>query len=155
MLQIFIWLESTGLARAVGESLYMTAWLSAIHLIGFSLVMSGGFIWNLRATGLLLSVAPPESIARSARRLLVTGLTISLPTGLALFAPRASDIAPSSVFQLKMGLLVLAATFQLILTAVVLSRPTPSAASLRASGALGLMLWLSLAVTACWFILFE
>lgn len=151
----FTWLESTGLARTVGESLSVTAWLSAIHLIGFSLVMSSGVIWNLRAVGVLLSAVPPQAIARPARYLLTAGLAVSLLTGFALFAPRASGIAPSGVFQLKMGLLVVVSIFQLNLNALVLSRPTFSTVSLRTSGVLGLALWLSLAGTACWFILFE
>jgi len=58
--QFFIWLEATGLVRAVGESLPVTAWLSAIHVAGFTVVMkrmpeqsgpktpSGRFGWRAR-----------------------------------------------------------------------------------------------------------
>lgn len=155
MQQIFVWLESTGLARAVGESLWTTAWLSAFHLIGFTLVMSSGLIWNLSAARFLLSTVPTQSIARPARRFLIAGLTISLLTGFALFAPRASHTAPTAVFQLKMLFLVLATGCQLILNMTVLHEREISAVSLRVCGVVGLLLWLSLAVTACWFILFE
>lgn len=155
MQQLFAWLESTGLAQTVGESLPITAWLSAVHLIGFTLVMSAALIWNLRAAGLLLTELPTQAIARPAFRLLAAGLTISLLTGFALFAPRASYTAPSDVFQLKMALLLLAAIYQLTLNSNVLRRSTFSTPWLRASGVLGLVLWLSLATTACWFILFE
>ncbi len=155
MQQLFDWLESTGLARTVGESLSITAWLSATHLIGFTLVMGGGLIWNLRAAGLVLSGAPVQSVARPALRLVVVGLLISLLTGLALFAPRASYTATNGVFQLKMALLLLAATYQLMLNAREIPRLTSSALWLRTSGLVGLALWLSLAITACWFILFE
>ncbi|NIO40677.1 MAG: hypothetical protein GTO41_11155 [Burkholderiales bacterium] len=153
--QLFVWLESTALARTVGESLSITAWLSAIHMIGFTLVMSGALIWNLHASGALLPDAPTKSIARTAARLLALGLTVSLITGFALFAPRASYTAPNGVFQLKMALLLAAMIFQFAINLSVLRRPTTSVASLRANGVLGAMLWVSLAITACWFILFE
>lgn len=77
------------------------------------------------------------------------------PDQFALFAPRAPYTAPNSVFQLKMTLLLAAAIYQLAVNLAVLRRPTISVTSLRASGVLGVMLWVALAITACWFILFE
>jgi hypothetical protein len=154
-MRLFDWLESTALAHTVGESLWITASLSATHLIGFTLVMSAGLVWNLRAAGALLAGSPLPSIARPARRFLLTGLGISLVTGFALFAPRASYTAPSGVFQLKLTLILLAASLQLGVNTAVLRSGPPAAAWLRPSGILGLALWLSLAGTACYFILFE
>lgn len=154
-MQLFAWLESTTLARTVGESLSLTAWLSAAHLIGFTLVMSGGLICNLRASGALLTSQPTESIARPAIRVLATGLAISLLTGFALFAPRASYTALGGVFQLKMALLLAAASYQLSLNRAVLRRLDFKPSLLHASGVMGLLLWISLALVACWFILFE
>lgn len=154
-MELFSWLESTGLARTVGESLSITAWLSAIHLVGFTLVMSAGVVWNLHATGVVLAGAPSKTVAGNAARLLALGLTISLLTGFALFAPRASYTAPNGVFQLKMALLLAAAIYQFAINLFVLRRRTVAPYSLRASGLLGAMLWVALAITACWFILFE
>jgi hypothetical protein len=154
-MQFFTWLESTGLARTVGESLMVTAWLSAVHVIGYTLVMSSGLVWNLRAAGAFLKAQPLPSIARPAVRILIAGLAISVPTGLLLFAPRASYTAPSGIFQLKMVLLLVAASTQLTLSSVVLGERDVSPALVRAGGVIGLLLWLSLAVAACWFILFE
>jgi uncharacterized membrane protein len=86
---------------------------------------------------------------------LALGLTISMITGFALFAPRASYTGVGGVFQLKMALLFLAAIHHFAFGSSVLRRSTASTAALRANGALGASLWLGLAVTACWFILFE
>lgn len=155
MQQFFVWIESTGLAHAVGESPSATAWLSAGHAIGFTLVMSAGLMWNFHASGVLLAEASQRSIARPAFRLLISGLTISLVTGVALFAPRASYTGPNGVFQLKLGLLVAAAIYQLAVNVSVLRRPAASVNFPRAGGMLGALLWLALAITACWFILFE
>jgi hypothetical protein len=154
-MQFFTWLESTSLARTVGESVLLTAGLSAAHLIGFTLVMSAGWIWNLRASGVLLSRRPLEAIARPAVRVLAIGLTISVLTGMMLFSPRASYTAPSGVFQFKMALFVGAASYQFALSYFALRRPGIGAPLLRVSGAVGLLLWMSLAIVACWFILFE
>lgn len=156
MQRFFAWLESTGLASAVGQSVALTGGLSALHVIGFTLVMSAGVVWSARATGLLLTGVPAQSLARPAFRLSVVGLSLSVLTGLCLFAPRATSTAPNGVFQLKMALLLLAATVQLTSTTAVLGQTGVSRRWLQAAGGiLGLAAWLSLAVTACWFILFE
>ena len=155
MEQFFSWLESTGFARTVGESVQITAWLSALHLIGFTLVMSAGVTWSLYASGVVLRSVPRESVTRPSIRLLVPGLSLSLVTGFALFAPRASYTGPSHVFQLKIALLLCASVIQLVLSNRVLRKPDAAISVLRASGILMATLWVSLAVTACWFILFE
>ena len=154
-MKLFEWLQSTALAQALRDYPSLTAWLSATHVIGFTLVMSGGVVWSLWAAGVLLGEQSTGSITRPAVRVLLAGLTISVITGLILFTPRAPGTATSSVFQLKILLILAAATFQLSLTSMVASRTTLSMRWLRAGGVLGLALWLSLAVTACWFILFE
>ncbi len=53
---LFAWIESTAIARSVGESLLLTAWLSASHILGFTLVMGSALLSNLR----LLNVVLPE-----------------------------------------------------------------------------------------------
>jgi len=155
MEQFFSWLESSGLARTVGESVQITAWLSAVHLIGFTLVMSAGVTWSLYASGVALRAASRASVTLPSIRLLALGLSLSLITGFALFAPRASYTAQSHVFQLKMVLLLGAAVVQLALSNWVLRKPNAVVGTLRAGGVLTGTLWASLAVTACWFILFE
>ena len=155
MQQLLEWLESTALAQSVGQSLILTGGLSALHVVGFTFVMSAGVVWSARAAGLLLAGLPVESIAKPAFRLSMVGLSISVLTGACLFAPRATSTAPNGVFQLKMALLLLAATVQVISTTTVLGRTDSSVLRLRTSGLLGLLSWLALAVAACWFILFE
>lgn len=149
------WLESTALANAVGGSLLATASLSAIHVLGFTLVMSGAVIFNLRASGALLAGVPLTSVAKPAARLLTAGLILSLFTGFALFAPRASYTATGGAFQLKMALLLVATIYQIAQFTLVSRQPQGVGPALRMRGIVGLVLWLALAVTACWFILFE
>jgi hypothetical protein len=142
-------------AQTLRDTPSFTAWLSATHVIGFTLVMSGGVVWNLRAAGALLNGEPIESMTRSALRVLLAGLAISLITGIGLFTPRAIGTAATGAFQLKIALLAAAAALQLALSSMVIQRSTLALQWLRIGGALGFTLWLSLALTACWFILFE
>lgn len=153
MQQLFDWLETTGLARTVGQSVALTAGVSAAHLVGFTLVMSGALAWNLRAAGVLLVRVPLRSIARPAMRMLSAGLALSLLTGLVLFAPRAVATAASGAFQLKVALAVTATVFQAAVYRATVREP--ALARPRAAGMVGIALWLALAATACWFILFE
>jgi len=148
------WLQATPVARAVGESLLLTGWLSAVHVIGFTLVMGSGVVMNLRLTGALLGRLDAGLVARPASRILALGLAVSLGTGLLLFAPRAVTAAGNDVFRLKMLLLLAAAVFHFAFGRRS-ARGVGGGAAARLTGVCGLALWLSLAVTACWFILFE
>ena len=152
-MEFFDWLQASAFARAVGESFGLTAWLSALHVIGFTLVLGAGVPAALRAIGVVLGPAAGEDVARVSRRLLATGLTVSILTGLFLFAPRAGYTIDNGTFQLKLVLIVAAVLFHFFVLTPMLRRGRALATG--AVGAVGLVLWLGLAVTACWFILFE
>jgi hypothetical protein len=142
------WIESTNLARAIGSSVGVTASLSAIHVIGFTLVTSGALLANMRALGALFQARAVAAVVRPANTAILTGLAISVPTGALLFAARATEVGSNGTFQLKMLLLVTAAALHF----VIHRRP---GAYPPAAAALSLFLWLGLAVTACAFILLE
>jgi uncharacterized membrane protein YhhN len=154
-MELWTWLESTAPARTIGESVMLTAGLSALHAVGFTLVMSGAVVWNLSAAGLLLSRVPLKAVVRPARWVLFAGLAISLSTGLLQFAPRASYTVPGTAFRLKMLLIVVAVGYQLTVNRLVPLESAVRTGRIRAAGAIGVLLWISLALTACWFILFE
>ena len=145
---LFSWIESTNLARTVASSAGLTASLSAIHLIGFTLVTSGALVANLRALGALFTARPIADVVRPANSVILTGLAISASTGGLLFATRATEVSSNGIFQMKMLLLVAAAALHF----AIYRRPVGYA---PAAAALGLSLWLGLAVTACAFILLE
>jgi len=83
------------------------------------------------------------------------GLVISLATGLLLFAARAASVSANGTFQVKMLLLVAAAVFHFTVHRKVTQRPSGAAPLLRATGVVGLALWLGVAATGCAFILLE
>jgi hypothetical protein len=151
---VLSWLESTPLAHAVGESLMLTASLSAIHMLGFTLIMGGALLADLRLLGVVLHGRPPIEVAVPAGRAIGIGLILSLVTGLLLFSPKGAAVVENGFFQLKMLLLVAAGLFHYVALRGAVRRGAGTV-WLRAVGASGLSLWLGLAVAACAFILLE
>jgi hypothetical protein len=151
---LFAWIEGTGVATAVANSATLTASLSAVHVIGFTLVTGGALVANLRALGVLLSQRPAVDVVTPANRVILLGLAISLLTGALLFSARATTVSANGTFQLKMLLLVSAALFHFTVHRRA-SVHANTVAMARAAGALGVSLWFGLAVTACAFILLE
>ena len=148
-------LQSSWLARAIGESQMLTASLSAMHLIGFTLVMGSALVSNLRLLGRLLPERDATEVTRPAARALVVGLLISATTGLLLFAPRARGAAANSTFQVKLALIVAAALIHFAVQPRVARHAHEAPGAARVVGAIGLALWAGVALAACAFILIE
>lgn len=139
------WYQNSAVASAVGNSPTITAVLSAFHALGFTFIMGGALFANLGKLGALFPSRPVREVTGPGSRLIALGLALSLPTGLLLFGPKAVTAGHNSTFQLKLLLILAASAVQFGL----LRRNT------RAVGALGLSLWIGLALTACAFILLE
>src|SRR5205823_1902059 len=112
---IFLGLEGTRFAKAIARSTTMTAGLSGAHLVGFTLLMGGAIVSNLRLAGLLFPLQPLPDIRRPAERGMLVGLAISITTGFLLFSGRASEASQNQFFQLKMSALAAAFVCQFVL----------------------------------------
>ena len=152
---LFAWMGTTSIARYVAESPTLTPWLSAIHLLGFTLVTGGALVANLRLLGVLFPQQPISDVTRPASGAILLGLAISLLTGTLLFSSRATAVSANGAFQIKILLLVAATIFHFTVHRSVTTRASVGAQRARATGAIGLSLWVSLAVAACAFILLE
>ena len=155
MADVFTWMQATEVARTVRESLLLTGALSAVHLLGFTLVTGGALVANLRLLGVLLADQPVLAVTRPAGRGVAVGLAISLATGLLLFAPRAPEASVNGIFQMKMLLLGMATVFHFTIHRSATTRAYVAPATLRTIGATGLLLWTGVALAACAFILLE
>jgi hypothetical protein len=151
----FAWLETTSLARLIAESLPLTASLSAIHLIGFTVVTGSALVANLRLLGVLLNQRPITEVSGAARRGIAVGIAISIATGLLLFASRAASVSANGTFQVKMLLLVAAIVFHFTLHRSVSQNASATVPVLRATAATSLALWFGVALAGSAFILFE
>src|SRR5436190_11710822 len=148
------WIGATSLARTVAASAQITAWLSAVHVVGFAVVTGSALVANLRGLGVLFPASALHDVLRPAKRAILLGLVISVATGAPLFAARATEVADNGTFQLKMLLLAAAMVSQF--TPLHENTPEPSAEpATRLVAAVRLMLWLGLALAACAFILLE
>jgi len=151
---IFLGLEGTRFAKAIAGSTTMTAGLSGVHLVGFTLLMGGAIVSNLRLAGLLFPLQPVTNIRRPAERGMLVGLAISITTGFLLFSGRASEASQNQFFQLKMSALAAAFVCQFVLQRRFVSTSAAPGAA-KAFGAIALLLWFSLAAAACAFILLD
>lgn len=152
---LLVWLEHTSVAHSIAGSTALTGSLSAAHVIGFVVVMSGALVANLRALGVMFAGHAPAEISTQANRVILVGLAVSLVTGGLLFAARASDASANGIFQLKMLLLVVAVLVHFAVSGIARRGAGEGAAVARTGHALSLVVWLALAVTACAFILLE
>lgn len=141
------------LAAIIRDSLVLTAGLSALHAVGFTLVMSGALLANLRLAGVLFADRPIAEILPPAHRALLAGVTINVVTGGLMFSARAAAAASNRTFQLKMVLFVVALLVQFVLVRATGSGPRRNSG--RAGGVAGLVAWTSLALVACAYILLE
>lgn len=148
-------LQASALATLIGQSQFWLASLSAVHLIGFTLVMSAALVTNLHLAGALLRDRPSREVVRPATRLLLTGLAVSALTGALMFLPRAASAAANPTFRTKLSLLLAASVLALVVQPRVTAGATAPGAPARLLGGAGLVLWLGVALAACAFILLE
>lgn len=152
---ITTWLETTAVAKAVGGSMWLLPVLSAVHVLGYTLVIGGALVLNLRWLGLLAPQLPVPEVTLATGRGIALGLAISIVTGVMLVSWKAVESAASSIFQVKMLLLVAATLLHFGWQRRVVRRAAPTVLLLRCSGAAGLALWLGLALAGCAYILLE
>jgi hypothetical protein len=124
-------------------------------MVGFTLIMGAAFVSNLRLIGALLPERQVLEITIPAGRTILIGLLFSVTTGFLLFAPRAPTAAANGIFEVKMLLLVAAVLFHFTMHRRVARQPTATQWLRRATGSVGLALWMGLAVAGSAYILIE
>jgi hypothetical protein len=149
------WLQSTGTAQAIAQSLMLTGFLSSVHLLGLMLVVGGALVSSLRLLGIMLADVPISSVAGPTGRGIVAGLLISVTTGFLLVSPRALAAFDNGFFQIKMVLLLAAVLLHVTLFRRVTRQVDVGPLMLKATGALGLGLWGGVAAAGCAYILLE
>jgi hypothetical protein len=145
-------LATTTIAVAVRDSLLLTGGLSAIHLLGMTLITGGALVSNLRLLGALLASDDLITVTRSAARGIAVGLLISVPSGVLLFSARATEASVNPTFRIKMLLLASAAVFQFAVHSRVCRHGYGRVAE-RVTGAVALTLWVGVAAAGAYYIL--
>jgi hypothetical protein len=147
-----VWLETSGLAVAMRQWLWLYPAVEIVHIVGFVVLVGAAFMFDLRLLGLSRALAV-SAMAGHLLRWARLALVLVVPSGVLMFMAHATEMLDNPAFQLKLALI--AAAF---LNAGIFHRwpfravgdwdtelPAPPAA--RAAGVLSLLLWTG--VIAC------
>jgi Family of unknown function (DUF6644) len=152
MLETLEWLENTGLARIVRESLYGFQIVVGIHILG--LIFSVGLLlWmDLRMLGVCLTDRKLSEVYGALSRWFVAGFTVMILSGATIFTGFATSAYGNTYFRIKILLIVLAGINAVVFHLLLKRMPAhvdagaPSAA-VRSAGLLSILFWG--AVIAC------
>jgi hypothetical protein len=138
------------------DSLWLFPAVNIVHLVGIALLFGSVVVLDLRLLGLSRGL----SVRRLAGHVLpwsAASFLLIVPSGLMMFVAHASDFISSPVFALKMCLIMAAGINAAIFHAVALRtadvwdseemRKLPPPPSARLTGAVSLLIWIS--VIAC------
>jgi hypothetical protein len=141
-----VWLETTALAAAMREWLWLYPIIEILHIAGLAVLVGAAVLFDIRLLGLSRSIRVTvlaSHLLPWARR----SLFLIVPTGLMMFTAHATEMASNPAFQLKLTLLIAAginaAAFHAGVFRTVTAWDTEAAAPLGAkiSGILSLCLW--------------
>lgn len=129
-------IEQLALVQSLKTSFVAYPLVNALHIASIGAVFTAILLLDL---GILGAFRPPGDAAfmRLMRRVALTGFVCAAVTGLMLFSVRAGYYAGLAVFQLKLGLIVLAG-FNLILFTILERLGTATARRLSAAASLAL-----------------
>ena len=108
MLGLCQWLQSTGFATYVRESLNLYPALYTLHIFGFVIMVTATSALDLRVLGWALRESPVPGVYRRAIPWAKAGLAANLTTGFIVFAAQAVDMVTNTAFLLKMLMVLLA-----------------------------------------------
>lgn len=132
-------IEQLDAVRALKGSFFVYPVISALHILGMGILLTGVLLMDLRLLGMFRSL-PDQPFIALIRRVTLVGFALAVLTGLTLFTVRAGDYAAMPLFWFKLGLIVVAGVN--LAAFIALDRRGTSQGMLRLSGALSLLLWL-------------
>src|ERR1044071_1483550 len=146
------WLQRTGVAVAIRDSLYTFPLLESIHVVGLALVFGTVAILDLRLLGVASTERPVSRLMSDLLTWTWAAFALTAVTGGLMFSTNAIVYFHNTPFRIKMALLVLAAVNMLVfeLTARKTiaqwdgSYATPRAAKIVAT--LSLVIWVGVIV---------
>ena len=100
-------LESSGIGRAMRESLWLYPSVETVHIIGLAIVYGSIVVVDLRLMGISRTLSAAK-LARFALPWTVGAFLVVMLTGSLMFTAHAEDFLGNGVFLLKMGLILAA-----------------------------------------------
>lgn len=96
-----VWLETTRVAVAMREWLWLYPAVEIVHILGFVLLVGAALLFDLRLLGLARHL-PVSGMAGHLLRWARRSLLLVVPSGLLMFAAHATEMADNPAFQLKL-----------------------------------------------------
>ncbi len=101
-------IEALPLAVAMRHELWLYPAVEIVHICGFVVLVGSIVVLDLRLLGLSQSVSA-RALSRHILPWSLGALLVIVPTGILMFVAHASDLISNRAFQVKLGLLTLAA----------------------------------------------
>jgi hypothetical protein len=149
-------LESSGIATAIRDSLYLFPLLEATHVIGFSMVVGTIAIIDLRLLGVASTRRSFRRIASDTLKWTWAAFALTLATGSLMFITNAGVYYHNFFFRTKMVMLVLAGLNMLVFelsagrTIHRWDKSASAPAAGRVTAALSLLIWISIIFLGRW-----
>jgi hypothetical protein len=102
-----VWLETSQLAVAMRQWLWLYPSVEIVHILGFVVLVGAAFMFDLRLLGMTRHL-PVSGMAAHLLRWSRLSLLLVVPTGFMMFAAHATEMAANPAFQLKLVLLAAA-----------------------------------------------
>jgi hypothetical protein len=102
-----VWLETSAIATAMRQWQWLYPIVEILHILGFVMVIGGGFFFDVRLLGLGRGL-PVSGLADHLLTWARVGFAVVVPTGLLMFTAHATEFAANPVFRLKLVLVTAA-----------------------------------------------
>jgi len=146
LLNTFHWFEATGIGAYGRRSTYFFPAAEVVHLLGLTLLLGTALVLNLRLLGAIMRRQSIPEIADATTPLLWTGVGLAMGSGLLLFLAEAVKCYYNVAFWYKMGLLMSAIVFQIVVHRRLSAVASTATAVVKGTAALSLLLWFGVAV---------
>jgi hypothetical protein len=141
--------QKSHFSHALAKSNHMlVAALQIIHVFGFIFLLSPLLLIVLRVFGLILRDQPLQEVLRQPRVLSLTGLAVTLASGLLMFLTAPLHYYNNWAFDTKMLLLLAALTIYAVLFLGVTPRQSAYPALAKITVVVSVVLWLGVCMAA-------
>jgi hypothetical protein len=141
-----VWLESTSLAEAMRQWLWLYPIVEIIHILGLVVLVGAVALFDFKLLGFSPSL-PLQGLERDVLPWAPLSLLVIVPSGLLMFIAHATEMANNPAFQLKLLLLAGAGLNALVFhkrlfpTLAACDRGMPVPRSAKIQAVLSLSLW--------------
>jgi hypothetical protein len=111
LLDIFTWIDHSGLGEGIRGSSWMFAFIEVFHLLGLTVLLGSVIVVNVRMLGWGAMREPLADVAEDAWPWMIGSLLVMVISGGCLFTAEALKCYENPPFFIKMGLLCLALLF--------------------------------------------